>query len=354
MRKLEDTEGGGFVVGRLPQGCDFCLRGCKLVLFLTGLCKRRCFYCPLSEKRRRKDVVYANERIVKCWRDVAIEAEEMNALGTGITGGDPMLRFRRMLRYTRLLKEKFGEEHHVHAYLCNDVSREKLKIMKEAGINEVRFHILNPEPVMKAKSIGLDAGIEIPAVPGWEDRIINLMRKLDEIEGTFINLNELEFSETNMANLHRRGFRLREDSAVAADGSRECAIRVAEWGAKNTSLTIHYCSSLAKDSVQLRKRLIRKALNVAKPHEEVNEDGLLFKGIIVGLKPSELAQARRYLIRKYRLSWDEVYLNKEKGRIEIHWKLAEKLAKLEKNLKFALVEEYPTQDKLETTFIPLE
>lgn len=353
MRKLKDTEGGGFVVGNLPLGCDLCLQGAKLVLFLTGLCRRRCFYCPLSEKRRQKDVVYANERLVRSWRDIVAEAEEMDALGTGITGGDPMLRFRRMLRYSKLLKEKFGKEHHIHVYLCEDVSREKLKKMKEAGIDEVRFHLLTSEPVVKAIGVGLDAGIEIPAVPGWEDRIINLIRKLDEIEGVFINLNELEFSETNAANLNRRGFRLREDSAVAAEGSRECALTVAKWGAKNATLTIHYCSSIVKDSVQLRKRLIRKAFNVAKPHEEVNEDGLLFKGIITGLKTQELAEVHKYLMRKYRLKQDEIYLNREKKRIELHWRLAEKLAKLEKNLKFALVEEYPTQDRLETTFFPL-
>lgn len=353
MRKLKGTEAGGFVVGHLPRGCDLCLRGAKLVLFLTGLCKKECFYCPLSEKRRQKDVVYANERPVRSWRDILVEAEEMDALGTGITGGDPMLRFRRMLKYAKLLKKKFGEEHHIHVYLCDDVSREKLKRMKEAGIDEVRFHLLTSEPVAKAMEVGLDAGIEIPAIPGWEERIANLMRELDEVEGAFINLNELEFSETNAANLHRLGFRLREDSAVAADGSRECALSVAKWGAKNTSLTIHYCSSLVKDSVQLRKRLIRKAFHVAKPHEEVNEDGLLFKGIVTGLEVSELARVRRYLIRKYRLKGDEVYLNREKKRIEVHWKLAEKLAKLEKNLKFALVEEYPTQDRLETTLIPL-
>jgi len=35
------------------------------------------------------------------------------------------------------------------------------------------------------------------------------------------------------------------------------------------------------------------------------------------------------------------------------WFVAEKLAKLEPRLKFALVEEYPTYDRLETMFVPL-
>ena len=353
VRKIKTTEGGGLAVGRLPDGCGLCLEGAKLILFLTGLCRRRCFYCPLSEKRRGRDRVYANERPVRGWHDIVREAEEMEALGTGITGGDPLLRFRRMLRYTRLLKRRFGREHHIHVYLCTPAPRERLRLMREAGVDEVRFHLFDPDPVRRALEVGLNAGIEIPALPGWEDRIIRLLRGLNGTEGAFVNLNELEFSETNAEALRRRGLRLRDDSDVAAAGSRECAERVIGWAAANTSLRVYFCPSRVKDSVQLRKRLIRKALNIAKPHEEVNEDGLLFKGVVVGLRKGELQRVRRYLLRKYGLRPWEIHIDRQKGRLELRWDLAERLAKSEKNLRFALVEEYPTYDRLETSFIPL-
>jgi len=130
-------------------------------------------------------------------------------------------------------------------------------------------------------------------------------------------------------------------------------VRALEWAAANTSLRVHYCPSYVKDSVQLRNRLIRKALNIAKPHEEVNEDGLLFKGVVVGLRKEELQRVRRYLLRKYGLRPWEIHIDRRKRRLELRWDLAERLAKAEKNLSFALVEEYPTYDRLETSVIPL-
>jgi pyruvate formate-lyase activating enzyme-like uncharacterized protein len=47
-------------------------------------------------------------------------------------------------------------------------------------------------------------------------------------------------------------------------------------------------------------------------------------------------------------------IDKQKCRIELAPEIAEKLAKLEPGLKFALIEEYPTHDRLETLVVPLK
>ncbi len=42
--------------GALSTACVQCAEGRKMVLFVTGLCRFRCFYCPVSPTRNQKDV----------------------------------------------------------------------------------------------------------------------------------------------------------------------------------------------------------------------------------------------------------------------------------------------------------
>lgn len=341
---------GSFVVGEMPEGCRLCVRGAKLVLFLTGLCQRSCFYCPLSSLRRGKDVVYANERPIRSTRQLLEEAELMDAEGTGITGGDPALRFRRLLRYLRVLKGEL--DHHVHLY-CTELSRERLRRLREEGLDEIRFHTWSPEPVRKAVEEGLNCGVELPALPGSFRTLTRLLRELEEAGCSFVNLNELEFSETNSLELRRRGFELRSLDSVAAKGSEELALRVLEWASENTELNLHYCPSRLKDGVQLRNRLRRRARRVARPYEALTPDGLLVKGVIEGPPPEELGAWRRRLIRRYGIPPELLSVNRRRGRLETSPEIAEELAGRESGLRFSWVESYPTFDGTEVTVIPL-
>ena len=352
-RKIVRTSANSLLLGKLPQGCKLCQKGAKVVLFVTGICQRDCFYCPLSEKRRGKDTPYANERPIKSDRDILDEALSIDARGSGITGGDPALRFNRVLRYIRLLKRKFGARHHVHMYSCGELSLEQLHALKRAGLDEIRFHTWSIKPVERALATGLVTGVEIPVIPGTYKKLVSFLAQLNKISCNFVNLNELEFSDTNLEGLKFRGFRVKSDSSMAAKGSEEEAFKILEWAAKNTRLNVHYCPSSLKDAVQLRNRLKRKAMNVAKPHEAITADGLLVKGIIQGLSSRKISSVRSRLMRFHKIPAELIVLDSQKRRIEMHWRLAEKLAKVEPGLKFALIEEYPTYDRLETTLVPL-
>ncbi|HEY6239189.1 MAG TPA: radical SAM protein, partial [Thermoplasmata archaeon] len=195
--------------GELSPACQQCREGRKLVLFVTGLCRFRCFYCPVSERRNQKDVTYANERVVTCDEDILEEARAIGAGGTGITGGDPLGEIDRTERYVRLLKKEFGPAHNIHLY-THEPNAEKLQRLARAGLDEFRLHIPHylwgplaadggayRAVLEAAPSWGLRRGVEIPVLPEKESELLSLLRALDGIGVDFVNLNELEFSETN-------------------------------------------------------------------------------------------------------------------------------------------------------------
>ncbi len=352
------------LVGEMPDGCKMCVKGEKLVLFTTGLCPRSCFYCPLS-RWRQGDVVYANERPVKNVDDIIEEALVQEARGAGVTGGDPLVRLKRTISYIRELKERFGEGFHVHLYTTGVLATVKnLEKLYDAGLDEIRFHpdIFSPRPmsrrfklevenVRNAIDFDWDVGGEIPAVPGRLERMKWYANFLDDMGAKFLNVNELEFSETNLRNLTVRGYRPLSSDGSAIEGSLKVGLELLEWGEENTSLSYHLCTSRLKDAVQLRTRLRRMAKNVAQPYMDVTEDGTLVFGIAEYDEPEEL----------YRLLTDEagiprelLYLNTEKGRVEMPVEVARELANIvEGDVEFFVVEEYPTWDRLEVEREPL-
>jgi pyruvate formate-lyase activating enzyme-like uncharacterized protein len=331
------------------------MKGAKLVLFVTGLCRKRCYYCPISEKRGGKDKSWANELEIKSPDDIIEEAGRMRALGAGVTGGEPAMRLERAIDYIGLLKGHF-DPFHVHMYTAYPLDGTALRQLKEAGLDELRFHFMEPatwKSIDNAARLGIETGIEIPAIPGQEKRIVEIAKRLKETGGSFLNLNELEFSETNTSEFKKRCYELKSELSHAVAGSEETAKNV-QKSLEDFELAVHYCSSSFKDGVQLKKRLIRTAKNVKKDFEEVSDEGLLLKGVIVPVSPkTELASLRRELIDAFEIPENLISVDTGKMRIETTQEVAEALSR-QKELKCFIVEEYPTSDRLETDVIPLD
>ena len=262
----------------LSKGCRQCHKGAKMVLFITGLCDKECWYCPISYERKNKDRTFANDRLVEKPEDVLEEARNMSALGTGITGGEALLETDRVIFFADLLKSEFGDEHHIHLYTGTAPSKERLTRLKGL-VDEIRFHpphelwenILDTDyirAIKNAKELGMEVTIEVPSLPGLE-HLIPVLPLLD-----YLNINELEWSETNAAAMRERGLSLEDDYHNAVPGAKEWARELLEADDK-----VHWCSSTFKDSVQLRERLKRIAENTARPFEEVTEDGTVVYGL---------------------------------------------------------------------------
>ncbi len=322
--KVKKIFAGSLLLGELPQGCKLCVKGAKLVLFVTGLCNKRCWYCTISKSRWQKDIILADEIEVNKDSDIIREAEMIKAEGAGITGGEPILVLKRTLHYMDLLRSKFGNDFHFHLYTAYPLSTEEMKKLQEHGLNEIRFHFFENgwKSVEKALKFDWDVGIEIPVIPEYEKRIKKLLLKADELGVKFVNLNEFEFSERNERILLGKGYKIREDSPTAVKGSEEIAKKLLKFAEEEVKgLSIHYCSAATKNVFQLKNRWKRRANSIKKSYEKVDEDGLLVKGVIESKE--NLNSLLNSLRKKYRITSRMMEIRK--GRIETSVKIALKI-----------------------------
>ena len=347
----------------LSPACKMCAEGSKMVVLITGLCPSNCYYCPLSEKKIGNDKIFADEWELDNEDDTGKlikEAELINATGAGITGGDPLVVWKRTKKYIELLKQNFGSKFHIHLYTSGLKNIEHVDDFVSAGLDEIRFHPLleywknmGSSHLKNISRDDIDVAIEIPAIPGMEKEIFSLIQWANRHNIKWINLNELEFSETNAENLIKKGFTVKDDISSAVKGSQETALKVTEH-AKDLDIGIHYCSSSFKDGIQLRNRILRRAKNIAKDYEIITEDGTILKGIIESSRIS-LRDLKKFILRNFKIEENQIHLNTEKNRLEAPISFLEMFVKKMKKrgIDCFIVEEYPTADQLEVERIKL-
>ena len=343
-------ECGSLCNGSLAEGCEHCVNGSKMVLLVTGRCKWNCYYCPVSLEKKGLDVIYANEARVTDDEGIIAEAESMDATGTGITGGDPLIDIDRTVHFINLLKSRFGKEHHIHLYTAT-IDPEKVRRLEEAGLDEIRFHPMvqmwtrMDDTCLKeiVESTKMDVGIEVPAIPGKEAELSELVRYADSIGVKFINLNELEFSESNWDMMAANSFEVKDDISSAVLGSYETALAVMK---ANKKINIHFCSSAFKDGVQLRRRLIRRAEHICTDYQAVTDDGTLVRGYVYGNSLDDIVSKLRELDVP-----DELFCILD-NKVEVAPWVLEDIAD-DLGFKCYISEQYPTADGLEVERTPL-
>lgn len=403
---IQKTSYYSYKIGNLPKGCQLCVKGEKTVLFITGLCSLNCFYCPISDQKKDKDVIYFNEWPSDDINNLFEEIKLCDSKGVGITGGDPLMKLDRTIDYIKQLKKKFGKEFHIHLYTpMNLVTEDSLKKLYDAGLDEIRFH-LDPynnnlwKRLNYAGKFDWKIGVEIPVLPDVISNVKNSLKqekhiikqnylKLIDFLATqkidFLNLNELEISDTNACKLVEKGFKTKDKYSYGVKGSEELAkellryidmknkqdkhnVKLAEAIKKteniqaenihinNYAFDVHYCTCKLKDGVQLRNRIKRRAKNAAKAYDEIDEDGMLIRGAVYYEKESDGENIKK-IFNEHKIEPKHGYeMNEDKGkkRCLTSKKTVIKLKnELRKYGKPAIVTEYPTHDclNIETEFL---
>nr|WP_245521950.1 radical SAM protein [Pyrobaculum neutrophilum] len=259
--------------GAMAKGCELCLLGAKSVIFITGLCPLSCPYCPVSAERFGKDVMYVNDMPVSRLEDIPRVVAEYASEGAAITGGDPSVVAERVKTVADLLKREFGEGFHIHMYThVLNLDGRRAGLIASSRVDEVRIHatsisqVRGREKYVKALAAsGKTVGAEVPALPGLERQIAEAVNALAPYI-SFVNINELDISETNRERLRAMGYKA-EGLNVA--GSLEAARKIAEM----VTVPAHICTGRSKDLIQMGTRLFRHAMATAAPAEHVQDDG---------------------------------------------------------------------------------
>ena len=369
-RETKEIEGDSLLVGKLPLGCTLCTKGSKMVLFVTGLCDSSCYYCPISQEKSGRDVVFADEMPVADEADILFEVKAINGEGAGISGGDPLCDLDRTLKYIRLLKKEHGLDFHLHLYTSqNDVSEDVLRRLHEAGLDEIRFHPQTNDwsGIQRAIEMDMLVGLEVPAIPGKQDDLKKIAKRAEEMGVSFLNINELEASETNFDRLVSMGMHLTNMESASIEGSASTAREILKWSEDGLQkLSVHFCSARFKDSVQMRRRLERRLEQTIRNFEERDEqDPLLIIGVIRAvhgrqLEPEQLTLIYNILQDEFDVPTDLMNIDETRRRVEVApWIIEEISEQLKeilvdvKDVEIGIAFEYPTWDRLQTMFNPL-
>jgi len=216
-------------------------------------------------------------------------------------------------------------------------------------------------------------GVEIPLIPRYEMQIKKLVDYfLPKIN--FINLNELEISDTNACHLVERKFHTKNQLSYGVAGSEELGKKLLNYiNATYPDKNVHYCTCKLKDAVQLRNRLKLRAKNTAKKFDIITDDGTFIRGVIYlpELKPEfdykkelekinsnkikkekillKLEKTKKTIIDEFEIPSNLIEIDAQKLRLITNIGVVQHLAKEIKKMKLipAIVEQYPTYDQME-------
>jgi hypothetical protein len=341
-----------------------------MVLFVTGLCTSNCFYCPLSQEKAGKDVVFADEMPVTDDRDVLFEVDAIGGEGAGLSGGDPLCKLERTLHYISFLKAEIGEAFHIHLYTSiTNLEIDVLRRLEDVGLDEIRFHPQTQDwsGIEKALQLEMDVGIEVPALPTGLMDLKSTAQRAEDIGVSFMNLNELEASETNFKRLVALGMRLTNMDSASIEGSAAVAKEFVQWAAENVDdLNVHYCTARFKDTIQMRNRLERRLERTKREFEERDDtDPLLILGIIRAthgyeLTFDDLKSIENVLMKEFDVPSNLMNIDTRKFRIEIAPWILDEIANqlkpfltMNSPIEMGIAFEYPSWDRLQTLFNPL-
>lgn len=267
--------------GKLSPGCLICGEGYWSCMFINGLCTAHCFYCPQDRKMKEERPPTEDGITFDNAQDYVDYLEKFNFKGVGFSGGEPLLIFEKLLEYLRKIRERFGKVIYLWIYTNGDlVNQDKLKRLKEAGLDEIRFDISAKDydlrPVELAVNIINTVTVEIPAIPEDCEIVKKCLVKLQKIGVKHLHLHQLNATEYNYKNFSDRCYTFLHRPSIPIFESEITALKLISYAIDNKiSLPVNYCSSVYKNRLQSKGKRERSAPLISEDFEELTSTGYI-------------------------------------------------------------------------------
>ncbi len=263
------------VVNQLSPGCLACQTSVGSATFFISLkCHRDCFYCF---NPNQENYPYFRENLV----DVVAELKKLHANHTvirqlALTGGEPLLYIPETMRFFQAARELFPKAS-TRLYTCGDqIDRETLQQLKDAGLDEIRFSLrmhdlekgrqFTLERIALAKDYIPRVLVEMPVLPDTLEEMKSVLLRLDEIGIFGINLLEFCFPLNNVEEFRKRGYQVKArpfrvlynywyGGGLPIAGSETVCLDLIDFALKSgLKMGVHYCSLENKHTGQVYRQ----------------------------------------------------------------------------------------------------
>jgi hypothetical protein len=169
-----------------------------------------CYY-DVNRKEQAEEEMYATLKLeLNCYED-----ENCKPLAISyVSNGETLLYLDKIKKAARIhneMEKKKGIKIYRHLYTNGVLATENvLHILKEIGVNEIRFHwsasnfsdkVL--ESMKKAKELDFVVTVEEPSWPPHKEKLLSLLPTLHEIDLDHLNLVEVQLTEFNMPRIEK-------------------------------------------------------------------------------------------------------------------------------------------------------
>ena len=245
----------------ISPGCKLCGEGKWSCLFITNKCNASCFYCPASQEQ---DAIPTTQGLDFPSADEYAEyVKAFGFKGVAFSGGEPLLYFDKTLEYLKAVR-KICPDVYIWIYTNGLLAdREKMTKLADAGLNEIRFDIgatnYNTDKIKLASGLIPNITVEIPAVPKKTHLLQKLLKTLEVLGVSNLNLHQLRLTNYNAPHLFKHNYTFINAERPIVLESEISALEILKYAKENSmEIGVNYCSFYYK--YRFQKAGFRKIL----------------------------------------------------------------------------------------------